>query len=44
MIKSAKTASSQEEELDDEEDFVVKKEISPAPRGIFLLLNSYDSS
>ncbi|KAK4782230.1 hypothetical protein SAY86_016332 [Trapa natans] len=31
MMKSARTASNQEEELDDEEDFVVKKEISPAP-------------
>ncbi|PKI31447.1 hypothetical protein CRG98_048160 [Punica granatum] len=34
MIKSAKAASSQEEELDDEEEFVIKKEISPAPRDL----------
>ncbi|KAK4744158.1 hypothetical protein SAY87_010470 [Trapa incisa] len=34
MIKSAKTASSQEEDLDDDEEFLVKKEISPAVRDV----------
>ncbi|KAK4804396.1 hypothetical protein SAY86_004213 [Trapa natans] len=34
MIKSAKAASSQEEELEDDEVFLIKKEISPAPRDL----------
>lgn len=33
MFKSAKGASSQEEELDDEDEFMIKKENSPVPKG-----------
>lgn len=36
MIRSAKSGSNQEEELDDDgAEFVLKKETSPIPRGKF---------